>query len=274
MTIEALITYGKQYCHSDHVKLLLAELLEKNVLELLTCLDEVVPDTLVTIYKKEIEALKMGKPLQYVIGNINFYGNRFIINEDVLIPRFETEELVENTIKYIQEKFTSNIKILDIGCGSGIIGLTLKQKFPSAQVDLVDISSKAINIAKQNAKALNLEVNFIESDVFQNVKDKYDVIISNPPYIKTNEEIEAIVKDNEPHLALYGGEEGLDVYKKIFSNISDYLNNKFLIALEIGCTQKNDIIALANTYLANIKIEAKKDLSEKDRMIFIYKDNE
>lgn len=274
MTIEALITYGKQYCHSDHVKLLLAELLEKNVLELLTCLDEVVPDTLVTIYKKEIEALKMGKPLQYVIGNINFYGNRFIINEDVLIPRFETEELVENTIKYIQEKFTSNIKILDIGCGSGIIGLTLKQKFPSAQVDLVDISSKAINIAKQNAKALNLEVNFIESDVFQNVKDKYDVIISNPPYIKTNEEIEAIVKDNEPHLALYGGEDGLDVYKKIFSNISDYLNNKFLIALEIGCTQKNDIIALANTYLANIKIEAKKDLSEKDRMIFIYKDNE
>ncbi len=274
MTIEALITYGKQYCHSDHVKLLLADLLEKNVLELLTCLDEVVPDTLVTIYKKEIEALKMGKPLQYVIGNINFYGNRFIINEDVLIPRFETEELVENTIKYIQEKFTSNIKILDIGCGSGIIGLTLKQKFPSAQVDLVDISSKAINIAKQNAKALNLEVNFIESDVFQNVKDKYDVIISNPPYIKTNEEIEAIVKDNEPHLALYGGEDGLDVYKKIFSNISDYLNNKFLIALEIGCTQKNDIIALANTYLANIKIEAKKDLSEKDRMIFIYKDNE
>ena len=116
---------------------------------------------------------------------------------------------------------------------------------------------------------MNIDANFIESDVFENVNKKYDIIISNPPYIKEDEEIEEIVKNNEPHIALYAGVDGLDIYKRIFLDVKNYINDKYLIALEIGMTQTEDIIKLANTYLDNIIIEVKKDLSEKDRMIFI-----
>lgn len=274
MRVEDLLIFGKSYCHSDHVKLLLADLLNLNPLELLNHLDEYVDEGSVELFKKEIISLKEGKPLQYVIGSVNFYGNKFIVNENVLIPRFETEELVENTIKYIKKHFEKPVRILDIGCGSGVIGLTLKEKLKEATVDLLDISEDALKIAKQNADNLNLSVNFIKSDVFENVENKYDVIVSNPPYIKTNEDIEEIVKNNEPHIALYAGEKGLDVYTKILENVNSYLNEKALIAFEIGCSQKEDIIALARKNLTNIKIESKKDLSNKDRMIFILKNIE
>ena len=271
MRIDDLIVYGKSYCHSDYVKMLLADLLNLNPLELLNHLNDIVSDDKIEIFKKEIASLKEGKPLQYVIGNVNFYGNKFIINEDVLIPRFETEELVEKTIEYAKDLFKDKINILDIGCGSGVIGLTLKEKIPNSIVDLVDISPKALEVAKKNAENLNLDVNFIESDVFTNVSNKYDIIISNPPYIKTDEEIEEIVKNNEPNIALYAGIDGLDVYKKILINASNYMKEKCLIAFEIGMTQKDDLIDLINKNLNNVIIETKQDLSEKDRMIFILK---
>lgn len=271
MRVEDLLVYGKTYCHSDHVKLLLADLLNLNPLELLNHLEDIVEDEKIDLFKKEIKSLKEGKPLQYVIGNVNFYGNRFLVNENVLIPRFETEELVENTINYLNLLRKKDLKILDIGCGSGVIGLTLKQKYPTSEVDLLDISEKAIEVAQQNAKNLNLDVNFIKSDVFENVDKKYDLIISNPPYIKDEEEIEDIVKNNEPNIALYAGKDGLDVYKKILKEVKYYMNDPCLIAFEIGMTQKEDLINLTNKYLDNVIIETKKDLSDKDRMIFILK---
>ena len=135
MKIEDLLIFGKSHCHSDHAKILLAELLNKNPLELLNCLDEEVDTDKVEIYKKEITALEEGKPLQYVLGNVNFYGNKFYINENVLIPRFETEELVENTIKYINELFTEPVDIIDLGTGSGVIGITLEKKVSTKTVD-------------------------------------------------------------------------------------------------------------------------------------------
>ena len=165
MRVEDLLIFGKSHCHSDHVKLLLADLLNLNPLELLNHLDEYVDEKSVELFKKEIISLKEGKPLQYVIGSVNFYGNKFIVNENVLIPRFETEELVENTIKYIKKHFEKPVRILDIGCGSGVIGLTLKEKLKEATVDLLDISEDALKVAKQNADNLNLSVNFIKSDV-------------------------------------------------------------------------------------------------------------
>ena len=225
----------------------------------------------VELYKKEVLALESGKPLQYVIGNVNFLGQKFIINENVLIPRFETEELVDYTIKKVKELFTEPVEIIDLGCGSGVIGLSLKNNLSTKSVDLVDISDEALKIAKENADNLGLNVNFIHSDMWKNINNKYDIIISNPPYIKTTEEIEEIVKENEPHLALYAGEDGLDCYKKIFSNIKEHMKDKCLIALEIGYTQANDIIKIINDTLSDVEIEVKKDMSEKDRMIFIYK---
>lgn len=274
MTVDNLLFFAKQHIHSDHAKILLAELLNKNPLELLTCLEETVPEDKVEIYKKEVIALEEGKPLQYVIGNVNFYGNKFYINENVLIPRFETEELVEHTTNYIKQFFTEPVDIIDLGCGSGVIGLTLEQKVSTNSVDLIDISENALEVTKINKDNLNSKANLIQSDMFENITKKYDVIISNPPYIKTTEEIEDIVLNNEPHLALFAGVDGLDCYKKIINNLSNHMKDRCLVAFEIGMTQAQDITNIAKEVLGNIKIEVKKDLSDKDRMLFIFKNLE
>ena len=232
MRVEDLLVFGKAHCHSDHAKILLAELLQKNPLELLNCLEEVVPEDLSNLYQKEVLALSYGKPLQYVIGRVNFYGNSFEVDERVLIPRFETEELVENTIQYIKQYWQEPVDILDLGCGSGVIGITLEKKVSTNSVDLIDISKDALEVAKKNAKQLNSKVNFLENDFLSNVQKKYDIIISNPPYISEEEEIEAIVKENEPHEALYAGKEGLDAYEKIF-------HSSCCSSPHPGCLQQN-----------------------------------
>ena len=272
MTIEELLVLGKKHIHSDHAKILLADLLNKNPLELLTCLDEIVEEDKVELYKKEINALEEGKPLQYVLGNVNFYGNMFYINENVLIPRFETEELVEKTINYINKYFTNPVDIIDLGTGSGVIGLTLEKKVSTNSVDLIDISEKALEITHKNCELLNSKANIILSDMLENIPidNKYDIIISNPPYIKEDEEIEDIVKNNEPHLALYGGVDGLDFYKKILNNITNYLKERSIIAFEIGYQQGNDIKKIVEEKLPNSKVIIEKDLSDKDRFVFIF----
>ena len=274
MKIEDLLIFGKSHCHSDHAKILLAELINKNPLELLTCLDEVISDEIVNTYRQEIEALEKGLPIQYVIGSVNFFGNKFYIDKNVLIPRFETEELVENTINYIKDYFKYPVDIIDLGCGSGVIGLTLEKKVSTKTVDLVDIDKKVLEVTKKNVENLNSNANIIESDFLSNITKKYDVIISNPPYIETNEEIEEIVKNNEPHLALYGGEDGLDCYRKILSNINSHMKDKCIIAFEIGYKQANKIEELVNKTIENAKVIIKKDLSGKDRMLFILKNIE
>lgn len=273
-TIEDLLIYGKSHCHKDHAKILLAELLHKNSLELLNCLNEKVDNEKKELYIKEIKALEEGKPLQYVIGNVNFYGNKFYIDERVLIPRFETEELVENTIQYINQYFKEPVDIIDLGCGSGVIGISLEKKVSTRTVDLIDISKDALAVANINKEQLQSNVNLIESDFFQNIDKKYDVIISNPPYISTKEEIEEIVKNNEPELALYAGEQGLDCYKKIIKELNNHMKYRCLVAFEIGMNQKNDIIDLINQSLENVKIIVKKDLSDRERMLFILKNLE
>ena len=274
MTVEELLIYGKSICHKDHVKILLAELLNKNPLELLNYLHEEVSEETIEIYKKEINALREGKPLQYVLQRVNFYGNTFYIDERVLIPRFETEELVENTISYINKYFKEPIDIIDLGCGCGVIGLTLEKKVSTNSVDLVDISKDALEVTNINIEKLNSQAKRIESDFLENIQKKYDVIISNPPYIGTNEEIEEIVKKNEPHLALYAGEKGLDCYLKIIKNLEKHMKDRCLVAFEIGMNQREDLIKMINQYLKDIKIVVKKDLSNKDRMLFILKNLE
>ena len=212
-----------------------------------------------------IKKLEKGLPVQYIVGNVDFYGSIIKVNENVLIPRFETEELVDRVIKRLKNK--SNLDIVDLGTGSGCIAISLAKNLNS-NVDAVDISKEALEVAKKNAINNKVNINFYLGDMLNPLNKKYDLIISNPPYIAYDEEIMDIVKNNEPHLALYAENEGLYYYEQILKNVKDYLKKDYLIAFEIGYKQAKKIELLAHSYLScNVTIE--KDLSGKDRYIFI-----
>lgn len=220
-----------------------------------------------------IKLLEKGIPVQYIVGNVDFYGYIMKVNSNVLIPRFETELLVEKTINYIKKNFRKKVKIVDVGTGSGCIAITLKKEL-NCKVTGIDISDKALEVAKENAKNNEVEIDFVLGNILDNLSGKYDILISNPPYIKMTEKIQEIVKNNEPHIALYADCNGLYYYKEILRNCNKYLEDKFLIAFEIGESQAKDIISLANRYLNDINISVEKDYSDKDRFIFISsKDN-
>lgn len=216
-----------------------------------------------------IKRLNNGEPVQYIVGNVDFYGYKINVNKNVLIPRFETEELVFKTINLIKKNSNENIKVLDIGTGSGCISIALKKEIPGLDITAVDISEDALVVAKNNALENNCEINFIKSDLFNNIDDKYDLIISNPPYISYDEQIMDIVKKNEPHLALYAKNNGLYFYEEIIKNSSNYLNDKNIIAFEIGYLQANEIKKMAHKYYPNSNIIIEKDMQEKDRFVFI-----
>ena len=219
-----------------------------------------------------LKELESGIPVQYIVGNTNFYGYDFKVNRNTLIPRFETELLVEKTYNYIKKYFNKdNIKILDIGTGSGCIAITLNKLLNSCDITGIDISSEALEVAKENNISNNTNVKFIESDIFSNVSDKYDVIISNPPYISYDDiEVMDIVKNNEPHLALYAKDNGLYFYDKIIKDSSKYLNDKFIMAFEIGYKQGKDITKIVNKYYKDINMSVEKDYSGRDRFVFIW----
>jgi len=222
-------------------------------------------------YEEGIKLLKEGVPVQYIVGNVDFYGNIINVNKNVLIPRFETELLVDKTIKLINKYFDKKVDILDIGTGSGCIAISLYKEVDS-NIDGIDISNDALSVARENNILNNTNVNFYQSDVFSNVSGKYDVIISNPPYIAYNEEIMDIVRDNEPHSALYAEDNGLYFYDKILRECIDYLNDKFIIAFEIGYTQGDSIRDIVYKYLDNVNVMIEKDYSNRDRFVFIVKE--
>lgn len=208
-------------------------------------------------------------PVQYIIGYVDFYGLKINVNEFTLIPRYETEYLIELTLKELKKMNLANPKILDLCTGSGAIGLTLKSLLPSSEVTLSDISKDALMVANKNKNELNLDVNIIESDLFKNIQGKFDIIISNPPYVMTNETLPKDVL-YEPHLALYSGPKGIDHIEEIFKNIKSHLNNKYLIALEINEKSEPDITNLIKTYFEkNINYKFMKDLAGKTRYLFI-----
>ncbi len=220
-----------------------------------------------------INRLNNGEPVQYIIGDVDFYGNIIKVNKNVLIPRPETEELVEKTINLIKQYFPNkNLSVLDIGTGSGCIPITIKKVYPAFSLIGIDISPKALEVARSNADFNDVDIKFIESNVFSNVKETYDIIISNPPYIREDEEIMDIVKNNEPHLALYAPNNGLYFYDKIIKESSSYLNEKFIIAFEIGEEQGKDILSIAKDKYPECKIFLEKDIRGFDRFIFIIKE--
>jgi release factor glutamine methyltransferase len=221
-------------------------------------------------YNEDKKRLENGEPVQYVVGNVSFYGYKINVNKNVLIPRFETEELVLNTIKYINKYFNKKINILEVGTGSGCISIALKKELNNVDIIATDISIDALKVAKENSKLNNVDIKFINTNIYDGINDKFDCIISNPPYIKYDEEIMDIVYNNEPHQALFAKEDGLYFYDRILKNSKNILNDKFLICFEIGETQADDIKKLANKYLNNINIEIKKDMQNRNRMIFIH----
>ena len=218
-----------------------------------------------------IKLLKEGKPIQYIIGDVDFYGNKIIVNENVLIPRFETELLVEKSVSYIKRLFDNykEISVIDIGTGSGCIAISMA-KLLDCEVSGVDISNEALEIARENSKINNVDIKLMHSDIFSDVDGIYDVIISNPPYIRYDEEIMDIVKDNEPDIALYASDNGLYYYKEILSNCSKYLKEKFLICFEIGCEQGESVRNIALKYLKDINVSIEKDYAGLDRFVFIW----
>ena len=215
-----------------------------------------------------IKELENGIPIQYIVGNVNFYGNTINVNSNVLIPRFETELLVDKTIKYIKTNFKNHVDILDIATGSGCIAITLKKEIYST-VDASDISEEALKVAQENALNNKVDINFINSDMLTNITKKYDIIISNPPYLTKEDDIMDIVKNNEPEIALYAKDNGLYYYDVILKNIKNNLKDKYLIAFELGYTQGETIKNIALKYLDNINVKIEKDYSNKDRFVFI-----
>lgn len=215
-----------------------------------------------------LKRLENGEPVQYIIGNVDFYGYKINVNKNVLIPRFETEELVNYSLKYLKENFI-NPDILEIGTGSGCISIAIKKELENCNITATDISKDALEVATNNAKENNAEINFINTNIYDEINKKFDCIISNPPYISKDEDIMDIVYNNEPHLALFADNNGLYFYEEIIKNANKILKDKFLICFEIGMTQAESIKELANKYLKNINIIVKKDMQGRDRMIFI-----
>jgi len=211
-------------------------------------------------------------PVQHIIGYVYFYGYRFIVNESVLIPRFETEELVANVLMLYDEYFAGwKIDLVDIGTGSGCLAITLKKEEPELITAVAtDISEEAIATAKKNSEALATEVEFVIGDMLEPLKGrKFDIIVSNPPYIPLDEAVEPIIYDNEPHVALFGGEDGLRFYREILSQAHTILKDKSIIAFEHGYDKAKELRNIAKQYFPQSIIYTLKDMQDRDRMTFV-----
>lgn len=237
--------------------------------------EEEMPQEIIDEFEKGVDLLVEGKPLAHILGFTWFYGYKFKVNDDVLIPRPETEELVANILAAYDEHFASDdtTTLIDVGTGSGAIAISLKKEEPRLHILASDISEAAIMVANENAKSNDATVCFCVGDMLEPFIDrqlKVDILISNPPYIPQHEVMEDSVVNYEPHVALFGGEDGLKFYRIIFENAPKILKDKAMMAFEIGYDQKEALSKLASTYFPNAKIEVLKDINEKDRMLFIY----
>jgi release factor glutamine methyltransferase len=239
---------------------------------LLASLRDPVSDADFDRFWQKIELHAKGTPIQHLTGTEEFYGREFLVNPDVLIPRPETEELVEETLKLIDKLLgKKNPSIADIGTGSGIIGITMKCELPSAEVTATDISQPALNTAAVNAKRLGADVTFLQGDLTEPIRGtKWDVVLSNPPYIAYAEaqDLSDTVHDHEPHNALFADGNGLALYDKLAEQLPHVINKPGIIGFEIGHLQGEAVKAMLTASFPQAEIYVKKDINKRDRMVF------
>lgn len=224
-------------------------------------------------FEDGVKRLLNDEPLNYVLGYSYFYGYKLKVNEGCLIPRFETEELVGRVLTCYDEYFKGKkINVCDIGTGSGAIAIALKKEEPNMNVTASDISLDALKLAEENAKSNNADVTFLCGSMCDPLIEKgikVDILVSNPPYIKQDEVLENSVKDFEPHVALFGGDDGLKFYRMIFERAKELVNPNGFMFFEMGYDQKENLTNLAKKMFENAEVEVFKDINGKDRMLMV-----
>lgn len=236
--------------------------------------DELEPAVLER-FEKAIQEHVQGVPVQYIIGSEEFYGRTFLVNESVLIPRPETEELVLGMLQRMKAKFGTDkpLEVIDVGTGSGAIAISLKLENPSLHMTATDISTESLNTAKENAERLGAEIDFFQGDLLKPMisqQRRFDVVVSNPPYIPFTdiEWMSEVVTEHEPHRALFAGEDGLDFYRRFMEELPSVLKPEALIGFEIGAGQGERVAELLQTAFPKAKVEVVNDINGKDRMVF------
>lgn len=270
--IECALNSGKE---ESAILLLLLHYSKKESYELYRDMELDVPNDVYDNFNNAVEKyINDNIPVQHIIGYEYFYGYKFMVSDKCLIPRRETEELVENILYKYDDLFKGKkVSVADVGTGSGCIAISLALEESNMNVMASDISVEAINVAKENALALQADVNFVVGDMLEPFKGKkFDILVSNPPYIPDSEIVDPLVKDNEPNEALFGGDDGLKFYRIILKGAKELLNDKFIIAFEHAYDKGNEMIELAKQYFSDCKIEVLKDMQNKDRMTFIVKE--
>ncbi|WP_392454697.1 peptide chain release factor N(5)-glutamine methyltransferase [Chryseomicrobium aureum] len=276
-TIQEALSWASSYLEANGQEGLAAKFFLQDVLQF-TSSDVMMkqfdpfPEDKITKYEKGIEQIATGTPYQYVSGVAEFYGRHFKVTPDVLIPRPETEELIEQLIQRKKTLFGKRpVRIVDIGTGTGCIATTLKLEIPEAEVHAVDISSQALEVARHNAVFLQADVQFLQGDMTEPIEgEKWDIFVSNPPYIAEVEKqvMHGNVLDHEPHLALFAEDEGLYFYKKMCARLPELLSAQAIVGFEIGYLQGPAVKLLLEQALPTAKVEVVEDLNGRDRMVF------
>ncbi len=282
MTYKELLKVGerkaqKYKVEKSAVKSLLLFASDKEPSKLYLELDTICKEEIETKFLKLLDEYTIkGRPVQYILGFAYFYGYKILVNEGTLIPRWETEELTNNILIYYDRMFKGQkVKVLDLGTGSGAIAIALKKEEPNMIVSASDISADAIDEAKRSAKLNDAEIDFRIGSWFEpfSEDEKFDIIVSNPPYLTTKEYVEDVVKNNEPDVALYGGDDGLKFYRVILENAQKYVNKeKFIIGFEHGYDKKDELNLIIKSHFKDVKIINLKDSMERDRMTIIIKE--
>ncbi|GHP14330.1 release factor glutamine methyltransferase [Lentilactobacillus fungorum] len=241
--------------------------------DLLIHYQQIMPAQLWRQFQADIEALLAGMPPQYIVHMAEFYGLSLMVNPAVLIPRIETEELVDWILNETSLQARDRLRILDIGTGSGAIALALKKQRPNWQVVASDISRQALSVAQTNAARLNVKIDFVESDVFEQISGQFDLIVSNPPYISTKETpyMDHRVLEHEPKLALYAAEDGLAIYKQLALGASQHLKSGGRLFIEIGFHQEQAVSRIFHRAMPAAQISTKHDTAGHQRMIQVRK---